>query len=87
MEGLGTLAKIVGERPLIKELEGLDDIKKAKVKEFMENAQVKSKAGAKPAPSGGRPAPAAASAPAATQPAKPAPVCSSSVIIKVYVQC
>lgn len=58
MEGLGTLAKIVGERPLVKELDGLDDIKKGKVKEFMERAEVKCK--------GGVGVPAAAKPPSAT---------------------
>lgn len=62
-EGLGTLLKILGERAMGSTMEGLDDIRKAKVKEFSEKAQVKCKAGA-PAPS----KPAAAVAPARLAP-------------------
>lgn len=71
MEGLGTLAKIVGERTLIKELESLDDIKKAKVKEFMDKAEVKCKGGASK-PAAAAPPPAARSA--APPQARPAQV-------------
>lgn len=67
MEGLGTLAKIVGERPLVKELEGLDDIKKGRVKEYMEKAEVKAKSGIKAAPA---PRPNPSLAPSAAPPAK-----------------
>lgn len=42
-EALGTLMKLVGERALNAQMDGLDDIKKAKVKEFFEKAQVKCK--------------------------------------------
>ncbi|KAF8654073.1 hypothetical protein AX16_003606 [Volvariella volvacea WC 439] len=67
---LGTLMKMVGERPLNALMEGLADVRKAKVKEAYEKATVKCKAGA-----GGPPKPApAASAPPAKKPAsKPAP--------------
>ncbi|KAG1756819.1 armadillo-type protein [Suillus paluster] len=53
---LGTLMKMVGERPLNALMDGLADVRKAKVKEAYEKATVKCKAGA-----GGPPkAPAAA---------------------------
>jgi cytoskeleton-associated protein 5 len=49
---LGTLIKMVGERPLGAVMEGLADVRKAKVKEAFEKATVKAKAGgpAKPPP-------------------------------------
>lgn len=53
-ESLGLLMKILGERQFAPVLEGLDDIRKAKVREFFENAEVKFKAGAA---AGGRSAP------------------------------
>ena len=52
---LGTLMKMVGERPLNALMDGLADVRKAKVKEAYDNAKVKAKAG-----SGGPPKPAAA---------------------------
>ncbi len=42
-EVLGTLMKIMGERAMNPFLDGLDDIRKAKVKEFFEAAEVKAK--------------------------------------------
>lgn len=53
-EVLGTVMKIVGERAMNPLLDGLDDIRKTKIKEFYEKAEVKAKA--KPA----KPPPAAA---------------------------
>jgi len=47
---LGTLMKMVGERPLNAVVEGLADMRKAKVKEAYEKATVKCKAGAAAAP-------------------------------------
>ncbi|KAG1905687.1 armadillo-type protein [Suillus fuscotomentosus] len=47
---LGTLMKMVGERPLNALMDGLADIRKAKVKEAYEKAVVKCKAGAPKAP-------------------------------------
>lgn len=47
-EVLGTLMKIMGERAMGPYLEGLDDIRKAKIKEYFENAQVKAKDKPKP---------------------------------------
>lgn len=71
-EVLGTLWKIMGDRNMLAHLEGLDDIRKAKIKEFCDQAEVKSKWKPKAAPA---PKPAAA-APAARKPAlgkRPAP--------------
>lgn len=59
-EGLGTLAKVVGEKALMPFTEKLDDIKAAKVKEACDKAVVK----AKPA---GPPKPAAVPAPKVTE--------------------
>ncbi|GAO13445.1 hypothetical protein UVI_02014460 [Ustilaginoidea virens] len=49
-EILGTVMKIIGERAMSPYLEGLDDIRKTKVKEFFEAAEVKAKEKKKPAP-------------------------------------
>lgn len=42
-EVLGTVMKIIGERAMNPHLEGLDDIRKTKIKEFFETAEVKAK--------------------------------------------
>ncbi|KAK6533220.1 Microtubule-associated protein, microtubule dynamics during spindle orientation [Arthrobotrys megalospora] len=42
-EAMGTLMKIMGERAMNPFIDGLDDIRKAKIKEFFESAQVKAK--------------------------------------------
>lgn len=42
-EILGTIMKIIGERAMNPHLEGLDDIRKGKIKEFYETAEVKAK--------------------------------------------
>ncbi|KAF8422561.1 armadillo-type protein [Tirmania nivea] len=42
-EALGTLMKIIGERAMNPYMEGLDDIRKNKIKEFFETAVVKAK--------------------------------------------
>ncbi|WEW60643.1 hypothetical protein PRK78_006130 [Emydomyces testavorans] len=47
-EILGTLMKIMGERAMNPYLDGLDDIRKNKIKEFFETAQVKAKDRPKP---------------------------------------
>lgn len=47
-EGLGLMMKIVGERAFGPVLEGLDDMRKAKVREQFDKAEIKFKAG--PAP-------------------------------------
>ncbi|CAI4219734.1 unnamed protein product [Parascedosporium putredinis] len=57
-EVLGTIMKIIGERAMNPHLEGLDDIRKTKIKEFFETAEVKAKEKPKPKPA----APAAARA-------------------------
>lgn len=54
-EVLGTIMKIIGERAMNPHLEGLDDIRKTKIKEYFETAEVKAKDKPKPPP----PAPAA----------------------------
>ena len=77
-EVLGTVMKIMGERPMGPYLEGLDDIRKAKIKEYFEAAEVKAKDKPKPVPA---PAPRAAPGAAArkvvvgkkTAPVKKAP--------------
>lgn len=56
-EILGTVMKIIGERAMMPLLDGLDDIRKTKVKEFFETAEVKAKEKPKPVP---KPAAAAA---------------------------
>ncbi|KAL1964037.1 hypothetical protein VTN77DRAFT_7583 [Rasamsonia byssochlamydoides] len=79
-EILGTLMKIMGERAMNPYLDGLDDIRKTKIKEYFETAEVKAKDRPKPivGPPKGAPAPAAKkAAPGAKKPAlgvkKPGP--------------
>ena len=61
-EVLGTLMKIMGERAMGPYMEGLDDIRKAKIKEYFDKAEVK----AKDKPKAAAPPPKAA-APTATK--------------------
>ncbi|KAG9239718.1 putative spindle pole body component alp14 [Amylocarpus encephaloides] len=61
-EILGTVMKIMGERTMGPHLEGLDEIRKTKIKEFFEAAEVKAKDKPKPKPP---PAAAPKAAPAA----------------------
>ncbi|PVI01679.1 ARM repeat-containing protein [Periconia macrospinosa] len=76
-EVLGTLWKIMGDRPMNAHLDGLDDIRKAKIKEFHDAAEVKAKfkpkAAAPPkpaaAPAGKRPMPGKRPALGAKKPA------------------
>ncbi|KAI0833989.1 armadillo-type protein [Hypoxylon sp. FL0890] len=49
-EVLGTIMKIIGERAMNPHLEGLDDIRKNKIKEYFDKAEVKAKEKPKPAP-------------------------------------
>lgn len=49
-ELLGTVMKIIGERPMNPHLEGLDEIRKTKIREFFEVAEVKAKEKPKPPP-------------------------------------
>ncbi len=60
-EIMGTLMKIMGERQMGPHLEGIDDIKKNKIKEFFDAAEVKAKD--KPKPVAKPPPPKAAAAP------------------------
>jgi len=53
-ETLGTIMKIIGERAMNPHLEGLDDIRKTKIKEFYETAEVKAKDKPKPPPPAAR---------------------------------
>ncbi|KAI9788351.1 MAG: Microtubule-associated protein, microtubule dynamics during spindle orientation [Peltula sp. TS41687] len=61
-EILGTIMKIMGERSMNPYLEGLDEIRRTKIKEFYEKAEVKAKDKPKPAAP-----PAAAAAPKGTK--------------------
>ena len=47
-ETMGTLMKIIGERAMNPHMDGLDEIRKTKIKEFFEAAQVKAKEKPKP---------------------------------------
>ncbi|KID90481.1 Armadillo-like helical [Metarhizium guizhouense ARSEF 977] len=58
-EILGTVMKIIGERAMTPYLDGLDDIRKTKVKEFFETAEVKAKEKPKPTPAAKAPPPSA----------------------------
>ena len=70
-EALGTLMKIVGERAMIQFLDGVDDIRKAKIKESFEKAEIKARQRPQPKSTGpagkGKPG-----GPAAAGPARPA---------------
>ena len=70
-EILGTVMKIIGERAMKPHLEGLDDIRKTKINEFFETAEVKAKDKPKPppAPAARAPPPAAKKAPGKKPPA------------------
>lgn len=56
-EILGTIMKILGERAMNPHLEGLDDIRKGKIKEFYEKAEVKAKEKPKAPPPAAKPPP------------------------------
>ncbi|KAK1147634.1 hypothetical protein N8T08_000976 [Aspergillus melleus] len=58
-EVLGTLMKIMGERAMNPYLDGLDDIRKTKIKEFFDTAEVKAKERPKPVAAPPKAAPAA----------------------------
>ena len=64
-EVLGVLWKIMGDRNMLAHLEGLDDIRKNKIKEFSDAAEVKAKWKPKAAPA---PKPAVSAAPAGKKP-------------------
>ena len=67
----GTLMKMVGERPLAAVMDGLADVRKAKVKEAYEKATVKAKVGASAPP---KPPPKAPSKKGVTKKEEPPPV-------------
>jgi cytoskeleton-associated protein 5 len=70
-EVLGTVMKIMGERAMGPYLEGLDDIRKTKIKEYFETAEVKAKDKPKPAPAAAAPRAAPTAAPKKTVVKKP----------------
>lgn len=76
-EVLGTLMKIMGERPMGPYLEGLDDSRKAKIKEYCDVAEVKAKDKPKPVAPPPKAAPVGQKKPVSKKPAvgtkKPAP--------------
>jgi hypothetical protein len=71
-EVLGTLMKIMGERAMGPHLEGLDDIRKTKIKEYFDTAEVKAKDKPKPPPAAAPRAAAPAAAPRKVVAKKPA---------------
>jgi hypothetical protein len=83
-EVLGTVMKIMGERAMGPYLEGLDDIRKTKIKEFFESAVVKAKDKPKPPPAAPKAAPAAA--PKKVVAKKPAPVKKPAPPPSIYAQ-
>ncbi|RDW68329.1 hypothetical protein BP5796_08986 [Coleophoma crateriformis] len=72
-EILGTVMKIMGERAMGPHLEGLDEIRKTKIKEYFETAEVKAKDKPKPPPAAAAPRAAPAAAPKKVLGKKPAP--------------
>ncbi|KAK7707153.1 hypothetical protein SLS64_007363 [Diaporthe eres] len=56
-EILGTIMKIIGERAMNPHMEGLDDIRKTKIKEYFETAEVKAKEKPKAPPPAAKPPP------------------------------
>lgn len=68
-EALGTLWKIMGDRIMNAHLDGLDDIRKAKIKEFHDAAEVKTKYKPKTAPAPKPAAPAPTKKPVGKRPA------------------
>ncbi|PHH83020.1 hypothetical protein CDD82_3932 [Ophiocordyceps australis] len=69
-EILGVVMKIIGERAMSPYLDGLDEIRKTKIKEYFETAEVKAKSKPKPAPPA-KQAPAASKRPGALSAKKP----------------
>ena len=76
-EALGTLMKIMGERAMGPYLDGLDEIRKTKIKEYSDTAEVKAKDKPKPPPPAAAPKAAPGKKTVAKRPAstvkKPAP--------------
>jgi cytoskeleton-associated protein 5 len=84
---LGTLMKMVGERPLNALMDSLADVRKVKVKEAAEKATVKSKAGGGAKPPASKPAAAPAKKPAAPEkkpevPSAPAPAPAEELLME-----
>jgi protein STU2 len=76
-EILGTIMKIIGERAMNPHMEGLDDIRKSKIKEYFDTAEVKAKEKPKAPPPAAKPPPGPAKkvvrkAPAGVKKAAPA---------------
>lgn len=71
-EVLGTIMKIMGERAMGSHLEGLDEIRKTKIKEYFDVAEVKAKDKPKPPPVAAAPKAAPAAAPRKMVAKKPA---------------
>ncbi|TVY62336.1 Spindle pole body component alp14, partial [Lachnellula suecica] len=71
-EVLGTIMKIMGERAMGPHLEGLDEIRKTKIKEYFDVAEVKAKDKPKPPPATPAPRAAPAAAPKKVLGKKPA---------------
>ena len=72
-EVLGTLMKIMGERAMGPYMDGLDDIRKTKIKDYCDAAQVKAKDKPKPAAPPPKAAPAAQKRASTTKKAAPGP--------------
>ncbi|KAL8901391.1 MAG: hypothetical protein Q9207_005223, partial [Kuettlingeria erythrocarpa] len=81
-EVLGTVMKIMGERAMGPYLEGLDDIRKAKIKELCDAAEVKAKDKPKPVAPPPKAAPPPTQKKAATK--KPAPTAKKAPPPSVY---
>ena len=85
---LGTLMRMIGERPLNAIMDGLPDVRKSKVKEAHEKATVKAKAGASGPPKPPGPSPTKApqkktapkKAPPKEEPSAPAPEQTSDTL-------
>ncbi|KAJ9129868.1 ARM repeat-containing protein, partial [Coniochaeta hoffmannii] len=71
-EVLGTVMKIIGERAMNPHMEGLDDIRKTKIKEFCEAAEVKAKEKPKAPPPAARAPQAGSGGPKKVMGKKPA---------------
>jgi cytoskeleton-associated protein 5 len=85
-EVLGTIMKIMGERAMGPHLEGLDEIRKTKIKEYFETAEVKAKDKPKPPPVVAAPRAAPAAAPRKTTAKKPAAAKKPPPAPSVYAQ-
>lgn len=84
-EVLGTVMKIMGERAMGPHLEGLDDIRKTKIKEYFDTAEVKAKDRPKPV-AAPPPRAAPAAAPKKTIAKKPAVAKKAPAPSSVYAQ-